>query len=257
MNPSNLFIDRPVATTLLMLSTLIAGLVGFFLLPVSTLPSVDFPTIEVRTFYPGASPDVMARTITAPLERQLGQMPGLTQMSSTSAAGASVITLQFSIDLALDIAEQQTQAAISAAQAILPKDLPAPPIYAKINPADAPILTLSVTSEMLALHQVQELADTRLAQKIAQIAGVGFVSVVGGERPAVRVQVNPDAASALGLNLDDIRTTIGAANVNMPIGNIEGPKRAFAISANDRLESIADYANLIIAYRNDAPVRLC
>ncbi|MBM3553401.1 MAG: multidrug transporter subunit MdtC [Alphaproteobacteria bacterium] len=256
MNPSNLFIDRPVATTLLMLSTLIAGLVGFFLLPVSTLPSVDFPTIEVRTFYPGASPDVMARTITAPLERQLGQMPGLTQMSSTSAAGASVITLQFSIDLALDIAEQQTQAAISAAQAILPKDLPAPPIYAKINPADAPILTLSVTSEMLALHQVQELADTRLAQKIAQIAGVGFVSVVGGERPAVRVQVNPDAASALGLNLDDIRTTIGAANVNMPIGNIEGPKRAFAISANDRLESIADYANLIIAYRNDAPVRL-
>jgi multidrug efflux pump len=256
MNPSALFIARPVATILSMISILLAGIVGFVFLPVSSLPSVDYPTIEVRTFYPGASPEVMASAVAAPLERQLGQMPGLDQMSSTSAAGASIVTLQFALDLPLDIAEQQTQAAINAAQGLLPNDLPAPPTYVKINPADAPALTLAVTSGAMPLHRVQEYADTRLAQKISQLAGVGVVSIGGGERPAVRVNVNPDAASAYGLNLDDLRTTIGAANVNMPKGAFEGKKRAYAINANDRLESVADYERLVVAYRNGAPVRL-
>ncbi|KAB2857189.1 MAG: multidrug transporter subunit MdtC, partial [Bauldia sp.] len=256
MNPSALFIRRPVATTLSMVSILLAGVVGFLFLPVSALPSVDYPTIEVRTFYPGASPEVMASAIAAPLERQLGQMPGLDQMSSTSAAGASIVTLQFSLDLPLDVAEQQTQAAINAAQGLLPNDLPAPPSYVKINPADTPVLTLAVTSDKLPLHRVQEFADTRLAQKISQMAGVGFVAIGGGERPAVRIRVNPDAASAYGLNLDDLRTTIGAANVDMPKGSFEGPKRAYQIDANDRVESVEDYERLVVAYRNGAPVRL-
>ncbi|MGD9656614.1 MAG: efflux RND transporter permease subunit [Methylocystis sp.] len=256
MNPSAFFIRRPVATTLSMVSILLAGVVAFIFLPVSTLPSVDYPTIEVRTFYPGASPEVMASAITSPLERQLGQMPGLDQMSSTSSAGASIVTLQFSLDLPLDVAEQQTQAAINVAQSLLPSDLPAPPSYVKINPADAPVLTLAVTSDSLPLHRVQEFADTRLAQKISQMAGVGFVSIGGGERPAVRIRVNPDAASAYGLNLDDLRTTIGAANVNMPKGSFEGPSRAYQINANDRLENVEEYERLVVAYRNGAPVQL-
>jgi multidrug efflux pump len=256
VNLSAFFILRPVATTLSMISILLAGVIGFVFLPVSALPSVDYPTIEVRTFYPGASPEVMASAITAPLERQLGQMPGLDRMSSTSSAGASIITLQFSLSLSLDVAEQEAQAAINAAQSLLPNDLPAPPTYAKINPADAPALTLAVTSDTLPLHRVQELADTRLAQKISQMAGVGFVAIGGGERPAVRIWVNPNAASAYGLNLDDLRTTISAANVNMPKGSFEGQKRAYAIDSNDRLESVEDYKRIVVAYRNDAPVRL-
>ncbi|WP_026605592.1 multidrug efflux RND transporter permease subunit [Methylocapsa acidiphila] len=256
MNPSALFIRRPVATTLLMIALLLTGAVGFFFLPVSALPQVDAPTIQVRTFYPGTSPEVMATAVTAPLERQLGQMAGLDQMSSTSSAGASVVTLQFSLDLGLDIAEQEVQAAINAAASLLPTDLPAPPVYAKVNPADAPVLTLAVTSRTLPLPRVQELADSRLAQKISQMPGVGLVALAGGQRPAVRIRVNPRAISAYGLNLDDLRTTIGSANVNLPKGGFEGPMRAYSINANDQLKSIEDYKKIIIAYRNGAPVHL-
>ncbi|MGO9236743.1 MAG: multidrug efflux RND transporter permease subunit [Methylocella sp.] len=256
MNPSALFIHRPVATTLLMIALLLAGGVGFMLLPVAALPQVDYPTIQVRTFYPGASPEVMTTAVTAPLERQLGQMAGLSQMSSTSSAGASIITLQFSLDLSLDVAEQEVQAAINAAGGLLPNDLPAPPVYAKVNPADAPVLTLALTSKTLPLNKVEELADTRLAQKISQMPGVGAVSFGGGQRPAVRIRVNPRAVSAYGLNLDDLRTTIGSANVNTPKGSFEGPMRAYAINANDQLKTIADYGKIIVAYRNGAPVHL-
>ncbi|MGP0008902.1 MAG: multidrug efflux RND transporter permease subunit [Methylocella sp.] len=256
MNPSALFIKRPVATTLLMIALLLAGGVGYLFLPVAALPQVDYPTIQVRTFYPGAGPEVMATAVTAPLERQLGQMAGLDQMSSASSAGASLITLQFSLDLSLDVAEQEVQAAINAAGGLLPNDLPAPPVYAKVNPADAPVLTLAVTSKTLPLTRVQELTDTRLAQKISQMPGVGVVSLGGGQRPAVRIKVNPRAISAYGLNLDDLRTTIANANVNGPKGTFNGPKRTYAINANDQLKSIADYENLIVAYRNGAPVRL-
>jgi multidrug efflux pump len=239
-----------------MISMLLVGAIGFFLLPVSALPAVDYPTIDVRTFYPGASPEVMATAITAPLERQLGRMQGLDQMSSTSSAGASVVTLQFSLDIALDIAEQETQAAINAAQTLLPNDLPAPPTYAKINTADAPVMTLAVTSKTLPLERVQEFADTRLAQKISQVSGVGLVGVGGGKRPAVRVRVDPNAASAYGLDLDDLRATIANANANTPKGGLEGPTRAYSISANDQLKNVEDYGRIVVAYRNGAPVRL-
>jgi multidrug efflux pump len=256
MNPSEPFILRPVATSLLMVAVLLVGIVAYKFLPLSALPEVDYPTIQVQTFYPGASPDVMTSSVTAPLERQFGQMPSLNQMSSSSSAGASVITLQFGLDLTLDIAEQEVQAAINAAGNLLPSDLPAPPIYAKVNPADAPILTLALTSTTIPLPQVEDLADTRLAQKISQLPGVGLVSVSGGQRPAMRIQANPRALAAYGLNLDDLRTTIGNANVNTPKGNFDGPTRAYTINANDQLQSAAAYRSLVIAYKSGAPVRL-
>src|SRR5579859_374206 len=256
MNPSRIFILRPVATTLLMAAIMLAGAVAYLFLPLSALPEVDYPTIQVQTFYPGASPDVMTTSITAPLERQLGQMPSLNQMSSASSAGASVITLQFSLDINLDVAEQEVQAAINAAGNLLPSDLPAPPIYAKVNPADAPILTLALTSKTLPLPQVEDLADNRIAQKISQLAGVGLVSISGGQRPAVRIQADLRKLAAYGLNIDDLRTTLGNANVNTPKGNFDGPMRASTINANDQLMSAEAYRNLVIAYRNGSPVRL-
>jgi len=256
MNPSRLFILRPVATTLLMVAIITVGVIGYLQLPLSALPEVDYPTIVVQTFYPGASPDVMTSAITAPLEKQLGQMAGLDQMSSISSAGASVITLQFDLSLSLDVAEQEVQGAISAAQMLLPQDLPAPPIYSKVNPADAPVLTLGVTSKLMPLTQVEDYADTRLAEKISQVKGVGVVSISGGERPAVRVIVNPLALAGYDLNIDDLRTTIAEANVNSPTGTLDGPERAYTINTNDQLESSAAYGDIIIAYRNSAPVRL-
>jgi multidrug efflux pump len=256
MNPSRLFIHRPVATSLLMLAILLSGLVAYTQLPVSALPQVDYPTIQVQTFYPGASPEIMTTSVTAPLERQFGQMPGLNQMLSTSSGGASIITLQFSLSLSLDIAEQEVQAAINAAGNLLPADLPAPPVYAKVNPADAPVLTLALTSKTMPLTQVRDVAETRLAQKISQLSGVGLVSLSGGHRPAVRVQANIRALAAYGLNIDDLRTTLGNANVNTPKGNFDGPSRAFAITANDQLPSAAEFKNIVVAYRNAGPVRL-
>ncbi|MBU6503154.1 MAG: MdtB/MuxB family multidrug efflux RND transporter permease subunit, partial [Burkholderiales bacterium] len=256
MNPSRLFILRPVATSLLMLAILLAGLVAFRQLPLSALPEVDYPTIQIITLYPGASPDVMTSSVTAPLERTFGQMPGLNQMSSSSSGGASVITLQFSLDLSLDIAEQEVQAAINAAGNLLPADLPTPPIYNKVNPADTPIMTLAITSATLPLPKVYDLVDTRMAQKLSQVSGVGLVTLSGGQRPAVRVQVNPKAVAALGLNLDDIRTAIANANVNQAKGSFDGPKQASTIDANDQLQSADDYRNLVIAYKSGAPVRL-
>src|ERR1700729_3512100 len=256
MSPSRPFILRPVATSLLMLAVLLVGLVSFQFLPVSALPEVDYPTIQVETFYPGASPDVMTSSVTAPLEVQFGQMPSLNQMFSTSSAGASVITLQFTLDISLDVAEQEVQAAINAAGNLLPTDLPAPPIYAKVNPAEAPILTLALTSKTLPLTQVEDLADTRLAQKISQQPGVGLVSISGGQRPAVRVQINPRALAAYGLNIDDLRTTLGNANVNTPKGNFDGPAQASTINANDQISDPQQYLNLVIAYRNGSPVHL-
>ena len=256
MNPSAPFVLRPVATSLLMAAIVLAGLVGFWLLPVSALPEVDYPTIQVRTLYPGASPEVVAHTVTAPLERQFGQMSGLKRMSSTSAAGASVITLQFDLNLTLDIAEQQVQAAINAGGTLLPTGLPAPPVYSKVNPADSPILTLSVTSDTLPLTNVQDLVDTRLAQKISQVSGVGLVSLSGGNRPAVRIQVDTNRLAAYGLGIDSLRTTINTANTNSAKGSFDGATRAYTINANDQLLTVDDYRNLIIAYRNDAPIRL-
>src|SRR5216110_3085469 len=256
MNPSRLFILRPVATSLLMAAILLAGAIAYRLLPLSALPEVDYPTIQVVTFYPGASPDVATSSITAPLERQLGQMPGLKQMSSTSSGGASVITLQFSLDLSLDTAEQEVQAAINAASNFLPADLPAPPVYSKVNPADAPILTLGISSKTMPLPQVQNLVDTRLAQKISQLSGVGLVTLSGGQRPAVRVQVNPRALAANGLNLEDVRTAVAAANVNQAKGSFDGPSRAYTIDANDQLRSAAEYRAVVVAYRNGAPLLL-
>ncbi|MEO8464210.1 MAG: MdtB/MuxB family multidrug efflux RND transporter permease subunit [Gammaproteobacteria bacterium] len=256
MNPSRIFILRPVATTLLMVAVLLVGAVAYRLLPLSALPDVAYPTIQVQTFYPGASPEVITSAITAPLEKQFGQMAGLEHMSSTSSAGASVITLQFTLSLALDVAEQEVQAAISAAQSQIPQDLPAPPIYAKINPADAPVITLGVTSNVLPLTVVEDLADTRIAQKISQLSGVGVVSIGGGQRPAVRVRANTQALAALGLNLDDLRTTINVANQNAPKGTFDGPTRAYTINANDQLKSAAEYRNIVVAYKNGAPVRL-
>jgi len=253
---SRIFILRPVATILLMVAIMLAGYVAFNFLPLSALPEVDYPTIQIQTFYPGASPEVMTSSVTAPLERQLGEMPSLAQMQSQSSAGASVITLQFTLDLSLDVAEQEVQAAINAAGNLLPSDLPAPPIYAKVNPADAPILTLGLTSKTLPLTKIEDYAETRLAQKISQITGVGLVSISGGHRPAVRVRANPRALAALGLNIDDLRTTIGNLNVNTPKGNFDGPAQALSINANDQLPSAAAFQNAIIAYKNGAPVHL-
>jgi multidrug efflux pump len=256
MNPSRLFILRPVATSLLMLAVLLAGIVAYRVLPISALPEIDYPTIQVVTLYPGASPDVVTSSITAPLERQFGQMPGLNQMSSTSSGGASVITLQFSLDLGLDVAEQEVQAAINASGNLLPTDLPQPPIYSKVNPADAPILTLAITSPTLPLTKVQDLVDTRVAQKISQLPGVGLVSLQGGQRPAVRIQANPRALASYGLSLDDLRTAIANANVNQAKGSFDGPTRASTIDANDQLRSADEYRSLIVAYRNGGAVRL-
>src|ERR1700759_3347828 len=233
MNPSRIFILRPVGTALLMAAIMLVGLVALRFLPLSALPVVDYPTIQGQTFYPGASPDVMASAVTGPLEKQFGQMPSLNQMSSASSAGASVITLQFGLDLSLDIAEQEVQAAINAPGNLFPTDLPAPPIYAKVNPADAPVLTIAVTSKTLPLIEVEDLADTRLAQKISQQPGVGLVSLSGGQRPAIRLQLNPRALAAHGLSIDDVRTTVSTANVNTPKGGCDGAQRASTINAND------------------------
>ncbi|MEO8057786.1 MAG: efflux RND transporter permease subunit [Burkholderiales bacterium] len=256
MSPSRPFILRPVATSLLMVAIVLAGFVGFRFLPLSALPQVDYPTIQVQTLYPGASPEVMSRTVTAPLERQFGQMAGLDRMSSTSAAGVSIITLQFTLGQTLDVAEQEVQAAINAGGSLLPADLPAPPVYAKVNPADAPVLTLSVTSDTLPLTEVQNLVNTRLAQKISQVTGVGLVSLAGGQRPAVRIQADTQALASYGIGLDTLRTAITAANSNSAKGSFDGPKRAYTINANDQLLTAGDYKNLIVAYKNGAPVRM-
>ena len=255
-SPSRPFILRPVATSLLMLAIVLAGLLGFKLLPLSALPQVDYPTIQVQTLYPGASPEVMAQTVSAPLERQFGQMAGLQRMSSTSAAGVSIVTLQFGLGLALDIAEQQVQAAINAGASLLPADLPAPPVYAKVNPADAPVLTLAITSDLLPLTEVQNLVNTRLALKISQVNGVGLVTLSGGQRPAVRIQADIRALASYGLGLDAFRTAISAANANAAKGSIDGPSRSYTINSNDQLVAAGDYKNLIIAYRNGAAVRV-
>ena len=238
MSPSRTFILRPVATSLLMIGILLAGGVAYKQLPVSALPEVDYPTIQVITFYPGASPDVMASSVTAPLERQFGQVPGLQQMTSTSSDGSSVITLQFNLSLSIDVAEQEVQQSINAAGTFLPADLPIPPIYAKTNPADTPILTLALTSKTEALSRVEDLADTRLAPKISQLPGVGLVSISGGQKPAVRIQVNPTVLASYGLNLEDVRTSIVAANVNQAKGNFDGPHQSYQIGANDQLLSL-------------------
>ncbi len=256
MSPSRPFILRPVATSLLMLAIVLAGLVAFRFLPLAALPQVDYPTIQVQTLYPGASPEVMSNTVTAPLERQFGQMSGLDRMSSTSAAGVSIITLQFSLGQTLDVAEQEVQAAINAGGSLLPADLPAPPVYAKVNPADAPVLTLAITSDTLPLTEVQNLVNTRLAQKISQVSGVGLVSLSGGQRPAVRIQANTQALAANGIGLDTLRTAISAANSNGAKGSFDGPKRAYTINSNDQLLTVEDYKNLIVSYKNGAPIRM-
>jgi multidrug efflux pump len=256
MSPSRTFILRPVATTLLMAAILLMGLSSYSQLPISALPEVDYPTMQVVTFYPGASPDVMASSVTAPLERQLGQVPGLQQMTSTSSDGSSVITLQFALTMNIDVGEQEVQQAINASGTYLPADLPNPPIYSKTNPADAPIMTLALTSDTMPLSKVEDLADTRLAQKISQVSGVGLVSIVGGQKPAVRIRANPTALSAYGINLEDLRTAIAAASVDQAKGSFDGPSQAFQIGANDQLLSSDDYRSLVIAYRNGAPVRL-
>jgi multidrug efflux pump len=256
MNPSRIFVERPVATTLLMVGLLLVGLLAYRQLPVSALPEVDYPTIQVATFYPGASPDVMASSVTAPMERQFGQVPGLSQMTSTSSFGSSTITLQFALDQNIDVAEQQVQAAINAAGTYLPKDLPSPPIYSKVNPADSPILTLALTSDTLELSKIEDLADTALAQKISQLPGVGLVSISGGQKPAVRIQANPTALASYNLSLEDVRTALGLANVDQAKGVIDGPRQSFTIGANDQLTSSVDYRPLVVAYRKGAPVRL-
>ena len=256
MSPSKIFIERPVATSLMMAGVILTGVVAFLQLPVSALPQVDYPTIQIQTFYPGASPEVMTSSVTAPLEKQFGQVSGLTQMTSISTFGSSLVTLQFSLDLDIDQAEQQVQAAINGAGTFLPKDLPNPPIYAKTNPADAPILTLSVTSKSLPLPQLQELAETRIQQRISQLKGVGLVSISGGQRPAVRVQANPTKLASYGLSMETLRSALGTANVNSAKGNFDGAQQAWTINNNDQLASGKEYAEIIIAYRNGAPVRL-
>jgi len=256
MSPSRIFILRPVATSLLMAAILLAGAVGFKQLPVSALPEVDYPTIQVITFYPGASPDVMASYVTAPLERQFGQVPGLQQMTSTSSGGSSIITLQFNLSLNIDVAEQEVQESINAAGTYLPPDLPTPPIYSKSNPADAPVLTLALSSDTLPLPKVEDLADTRLAPKISQLPGVGLVSISGGQKPAVRIQANPTLLASYGINLEDLRSAIVAANVNQAKGSFDGPHQNYQIGANDQLLSSADYRPLIVAYRNGSPVKM-
>jgi multidrug efflux pump len=256
MSPSRLFILRPVATTLLMVGLLLVGLVAYSQLPVSALPEVDYPTIQVVTFYPGADPDVMASSVTAPLERQFGQVPGLSQMTSTSSLGSSIITLQFNLNENIDVEEQQVQAAINAGTTYLPKDLPNPPIYSKVNPADSPILTLALTSDTLPLSKVEDLADTALAQKISQLPGVGLVSISGGQKPAVRIRANPTSLASYGMSLEDLRTALAAANVNQAKGVLDGPRQSFTIGANDQLNSSAQYNSIVVAYKNGAPVRL-
>ena len=256
MNISRPFIERPIATTLLMIALLLVGMLAYHLLPVSALPEVDYPTIQVYTEYPGASPDVVSSSITSPLERQFGEMPGLKTMNSTSSNGASVITLQFDLSLSLDVAEQEVQAAINASASYLPANLPYPPVYSKVNPADSPVLTLSLTSDVLPLPKIEDLADTRLAQKISQISGVGLVTISGGQRPSVRIETDTGALNALGMSLDDVRTALGTANVNQAKGNLDGKYQSYSIGANDQLQSAADYTDLIIAYKNGAPVRI-
>src|SRR5579875_3365219 len=252
MSPSRPFILRPVATSLLMAAILLAGFVAYRQLPVSALPEVDYPTIQVVTFYPGASPDVMASSVTAPLERQFGQMPGLNQMTSTSSEGGSVITLQFTLSEDIDVAEQEVQAGINAAQSFLPADLPNPPVYSKVNPADQPILTLALTSKTMPLPQVEDLADTNLAQKISQVSGVGLVSIAGGQKPAVRIQANPSQLASYGLSLEDIRTQVAANNVNQAKGSLNGTRQTYTIDANDQLLDSAAYGPVVIVYRNGA-----
>src|ERR1700675_1833365 len=248
MNPSRIFILRPVATTMLMVGILLAGAVGYTQLPVSALPEVDYPIIQVITFYPGASPDVMASSVTAPLERQFGQLPGLNQMTSTSSDGSSVITLQFALELNIDIAEQEVQAAINAASTFLPRDLPNPPIYSKVNPADAPVLTFALTSDTLPLQKLEDLADTNLAQKISQLPGVGLVTISGGQKPAVRVLANPTALAGYGLGMEDLRTALSQANVDQAKGNLNGPRQSFTIGDNDQLLTSDQYGSIVIAY---------
>ena len=256
MNPSRIFILRPVATSLLMVGILLAGMVAYRQLPVSALPQVDYPTIQILTFYPGASPDVMTSSVTAPMERQFGEIPGLNQMTSVSSYGGSLITLQFELQQNIDVAEQEVQAAINAAGTYLPRDLPNPPIYSKVNPADSPILTLALTSDQLPLSKVEDLADTTLAQKISQLPGVGLVTISGGQKPAVRIQANPTALASYGLSLEDLRSGLAAANTDQAKGNIQGPQQSFSIGANDQIYSGDDYKPIIIAYRNGAPVRV-
>ncbi len=256
MSPSRPFILRPVATSLLMAAILLAGFVAYLQLPVSALPEVDYPTIQVVTFYPGASPDVMASAVTAPLERQFGQVPGLNQMTSTSSDGSSIIVLQFALELNIDVAEQEVQAAINAAQTYLPSDLPVPPIYSKTNPADTPILTLALSSKTMPLSQVEDLADTRFSQKISQLPGVGLVSISGGQKPAVRVRVNPTALSSYGINLEDVRTALQQTSLDQAIGNFDGPQQDYQIQSNDQLLTAADFEKVVIAYHNGSPVKL-
>jgi len=256
VNPSGPFIQRPVATSLLMAAILLVGIVAYTQLPVSALPEVDYPTIQVLTFYPGANPDVMATTVTAPLERQFGQLQGLSQMTSTSSGGSSVIVLQFALTLNIDIAEEEVQSAINAAQSYLPSNLPAPPVYSKTNPADAPVLTLAITSNTIPLSQVEDLVDTRLAPKLSQLSGVGLVSISGGQKPAVRIQANPTALSSYGLNLEDLRTALTETSVNQALGNFDGPHQDYQINSNDQLVTSDDYRKVVVAYRNGAPVKL-
>src|SRR5215469_9170525 len=254
MNPSRLFILRPVATSLLMIAIMLTGLVAYLELPVSALPQVDYPTIQVLTFYPGASPDVTATTITAPLERQFGEMQGLNQMTSTSAGGVSVIVLQFELALNLDVAEEEVQSSINASQSFLPSDLPTPPVYNKTNPADAPVLTLAITSDSMPLSQVEDLVDTRLAPRLSQLAGVGLVSISGGQKPAVRIQVNPTQLSSYGLNMEDVRSALTQASVNSAKGNFDGPRQDYQIDANDQLLTSLDYRSVVVSYQNGAPI---
>ncbi len=256
MNPSRQFILRPVATSLLMAAIFLIGVVGYTQLPVSALPQVDYPTIQVVTFYPGASPDVMATTVTAPLERQFGEIQGLSQMTSTSSGATSVIVLQFTLSLDIDVAEQEVQAAINASQSLLPSSLPAPPIYSKTNPADAPVLTLAITSTSMPLSKVEDIVDTRVAPKISQLTGVGLVTISGGQKPAVRIQANPAALSSYGINLEDVRTALTQASVNAAKGNFDGPRQDYQIDANDQLVTSQDYRKVVVAYRNGAPVML-
>jgi multidrug efflux pump len=256
LSPSTPFIERPVATALLMAAILLVGIVCYTQLPVSALPQVDYPTIQVLTFYPGASPDVVATTVTAPLERQFGQLQGLSQMTSSSSGGTSVIVMQFNLSLNIDIAEEEVQSAINASQSFLPANLPSPPIYSKTNPADAPVLTLAVTSSSIPLSQVEDLVDTRLAPKISQLSGVGLVSISGGQKPAVRIQANPAALSSYGINLEDLRTAVTQSSVNAAKGNFDGARQDYQIDANDQLVTSKDYRNVVVAYRNGAPVML-
>src|SRR5450755_2975653 len=247
---------RPVATALLMAAILLVGIVAYTQLPVSALPQVDYPTIQVLTFYPGASPVVMATTVTAPLERQFGQLQGLSQMTSTSSGGASVIVLQFALSLNIDVAEEEVQSAINASQSLLPANLPAPPTYSKTNPADAPVLTLAITSDTVPLSQVEDLVDTRLAPKLSQLSGVGLVSISGGQKPAVRIRANPVALSSYGIDLENLRTSVSNASVNAAKGNYDGPHQDYQIDSNDQMVTTGDYRKVVVAFRNGAPVML-